>query len=170
MNDQGSGISKDGHRPDGASYAQYVLYNAYDEMFDPNGASREHYHALQARLDTLGPDEMLRRQQAVDRAFLHQGITFTVYGATSSTERIFPTDCLPRILTASEWATIEAGLTQRLEALDLFLKDIYNGGAILSDGVVPRDLVYSCRQYRREMRGVQVPRDAYVSICGSDLL
>lgn len=170
MNDRGSGTSKDGHRPDGASYAQYVLDNAYDEMFGPNGASREHYQALQARLEALGPDEMLRRQQAVDRAFLHQGITFTVYGASDSTERIFPTDCLPRILTASEWATIEAGLTQRLEALNLFLKDIYNDGAILSDGVVPRDLVYSCRQYRREMRGVQVPRDAYVSICGSDLV
>jgi uncharacterized circularly permuted ATP-grasp superfamily protein len=109
---------------------------------------------------------MSRRQQAVDRAFLHQGIAFTVYGKESTTQRIFPTDCLPRILTADEWKTIEAGLTQRVTALNLFLKDIYNDRKILSDGIVPRDLVYGCPHYRREMRGVQVPRDVYVSICG----
>ncbi len=170
MNDQSSDPEDGVGHPAGTAYAKYVLDNAYDEMFDGNGASRPHYRALQARLEALGPEEMTRRQQAVDRAFLHQGITFTVYGATDSTEQIFPTDCLPRILTATEWATIETGLKQRVEALNLFLKDIYNDGAILSDGVVPHDLIYSCRQYRREMRGVQVARDAYVSICGSDLV
>jgi uncharacterized circularly permuted ATP-grasp superfamily protein len=170
MNKQEPGPIGSEQRPAGASYSKYVLDNAYDEMFDSSGESRPHYRALQARLEALGSEEMIWRQQAVDRAFLHQGITFTVYGAADATEKIFPTDCLPRILTASEWATIEAGLKQRVEALNLFLKDIYNDGAILSDGEVPRDLVYSCRQYRREMRGVQVPRDAYVSICGSDLV
>ncbi len=170
MDNRNSGSGPDLQRPSGESYKNYVLDNAYDEMFNAGGVSRLHYRALQARLEALGSEEMIRRQQAVDRAFLHQGITFTVYGASDSTEQIFPTDCLPRILTASEWATIEAGLKQRVDALNLFLKDIYNDGAILSDGVVPRDLVYSCRQYRREMRGVQVPRDAYVSICGSDLV
>jgi uncharacterized circularly permuted ATP-grasp superfamily protein len=148
----------------------YLLDRAYDEMFEADGATRDHYRALKTRLDEFGPDEMVGRQQAVDRAFLHQGITFTVYGEDSTTERIFPTDCLPRIVTAAEWRKIEAGLTQRIQALNLFLKDIYGDGKILSDGVVPRDLIYACPQYRRELRGVQVPRDVHVSICGSDLV
>ena len=150
--------------------AQYLLDNAADEMFEHDGSTRPHYQALKARLDDFGPDEMFRRQQVVDRAFLHQGITFTVYSEDSTTERIFPTDCLPRILTAAEWRHIEAGLAQRIEALNLFLKDIYGEGKILSDGVVPRDLISSCPQYRREMCGIQVSQDVHVSICGSDLI
>jgi uncharacterized circularly permuted ATP-grasp superfamily protein len=156
--------------PTAGAPEQYLLDNACDEMFEHDGATRPHYRALKARLDDFGPDEMFRRQQVVDRAFLHQGITFTVYSEDSTTERIFPTDCLPRILTASEWQHIEAGLAQRIEALNLFLKDIYGEAKILADGIVPRDLNYSCPQYRREMCGVQVSRDVHVSICGSDLV
>jgi uncharacterized circularly permuted ATP-grasp superfamily protein len=105
-----------------------------------------------------------------DKAFLQQGITFTVYGDNQGTERIFPFDLVPRIITAPEWRTLERGLTQRLTAINLFLKDIYHDERILSEGVVPRDLVQSCRHYRREMRGVHVHRDIYVSVCGTDLV
>ena len=111
-----------------------------------------------------------RSQQAADLAFLHEGITFTVYGSKEGTERIFPNDLLPRIIAAREWMTIEKGLTQRLTALNLFLRDIYHEGRILADKVVPRELIYSCRHFRREMRGLNVPRDIYVSICGTDLI
>ena len=83
-----------------------------------------------------------RRKQAADLSFLNQGITFTVYGREEGTEQIFPYDLLPRIITAAEWATVERGLTQRITALNLFLKDIYNEGRILEDGVVPREVVY----------------------------
>ena len=115
-------------------------------------------------------DELRRRQIEADRAFLTQGITFTVYGDEQGTERIFPFDLLPRIVTAREWDTLERGLTQRLTAINLFLKDIYHEGRILAEGVVPRELVYSCRHYRREMRGVRVHRDIYVSVAGTDLV
>ena len=115
-------------------------------------------------------DELRRRQTDADRAFLAQGITFTVYGDEQGTERIFPFDLLPRIVTAREWETLERGLTQRITAINLFLKDIYNEGRILAEGVVPRELVYSCRHYRREMRGVRVHRDVYVSVAGTDLV
>jgi uncharacterized circularly permuted ATP-grasp superfamily protein len=111
-----------------------------------------------------------RRQQAADLSFLHQGITFTVYGQEEGTERIFPYDLLPRVITNAEWATIEKGLTQRITALNLFLKDIYHGGHILTDGIVPKELVYTCHHFRREMRGVPVPRDIYISVVGSDLI
>jgi uncharacterized circularly permuted ATP-grasp superfamily protein len=118
----------------------------------------------------LRPEELKKSQQAADLSFLHQGITFTVYDDNEGTERIFPNDLLPRIIPGHEWRKIEEGLSQRIVALNLFLKDIYHEGHILADKVVPRELVYSCRHFRREMRGLNVPRDIYVSICGSDLV
>ena len=77
---------------------------------------------------------------------------------------------MPRIIPHAEWRKIESGLTQRIAALNLFLEDIYHSGKILADGIVPRELVYSCRHFRREMRGLTVPRGIYVSICGTDLV
>src|SRR5439155_18641068 len=118
----------------------------------------------------LAPDELRKIQSAADLTFVHEGITFTVYGSKEGTERIFPNDLLPRIIPASEWAKIEKGLTQRLTALNLFLRDIYHEGRILAEGIVPRELIYSCKHFRREMRGLIVPRDIYVSICGTDLV
>jgi len=150
--------------------ANYELSGAYDEMFEGAGRARSQYAALLEELASVAPDDLRRRQLDADRAFLTQGITFTVYGDEQGTERIFPFDLLPRIITAREWDTVERGLTQRLTAINCFLKDIYNDGRILSERVVPRELVYSCRHYRREMRGVRVHRDVYVSVAGTDLV
>ena len=154
----------------GAPYANYVLETAYDEMFAADGTVRAHYAALNARLVTLAPEELHRRQQACELSFLHQGITFTVYSDKQATERIIPTDLLPRIVTAAEWTHIEAGLIQRIQALNHFLRDIYGDGRVLKDGVIPRSMIYGSRHYRREMRGVQVPHGAYVNVCGTDLV
>ena len=107
----------------------------YDEMLTPAAAVRPHYTELDARLATLSPDELAERQKTQERFFLLQGITFTVYGAESSTERIIPTDILPRIIPGAEWTRIEAGLIQRLRALNMFLADIYSDQKILMDGV-----------------------------------
>jgi uncharacterized circularly permuted ATP-grasp superfamily protein len=153
-----------------APFRNYLLDQAHDEMFDAHGAARKQYATLFERLLTLDPQDLKQRQAAADLAFLHQGITFTVYGQAEGTERIFPYDLIPRILTAAEWEVIERGLTQRLTALNLFLKDIYTDGRILADGVVPRAIVYSCKHFRREMHGVTVRRDTYVSIAGTDLV
>ncbi|NJN68315.1 MAG: circularly permuted type 2 ATP-grasp protein [Chloroflexaceae bacterium] len=151
-------------------FNNYQLDHAYDEMFDGQGSQRPHYRELYRRLLDLPASELRRRQQAADLAFLNQGITFTVYGNDEGTERIFPYDILPRILTSNDWHIIERGLTQRIVALNLFLKDLYHDEHILKDGVIPRQLIYSCRHYRREMRGVQVPRDVYVAVVGTDLV
>ena len=139
-------------------------------MFESPGVPRSHYQALFRSLLELPAEELKKSQQAADLSFLHQGITFTVYGNEQGTERVFPNDLLPRIIPGTEWQRIEQGLTQRITALNLFLQDIYHQGRILSDGVVPRELIYSCRHFRREMRGLPVPRNIYVSICGSDLV
>ncbi len=151
-------------------FTQYAIDGAFDEMFDREGVARDHYRELYQRLLELPAEELQSRQQAADLSFLHQGITFTVYGNDEGTERIFPYDLLPRIITSSEWSTVEQGLTQRITALNLFLRDIYNEGKILEQGVVPRDLVYSCKYYRRQMRGVRVPNDIYVAVVGTDLI
>ena len=118
----------------------------------------------------LPADEIRRRKHSADLSFLNQGITFTVYGREEGTERIFPYDLLPRLITSAEWNHIERGLTQRVTALNLFLRDIYNEGRILAEGVVPREVVYSCKHFRRQMRGLQVPRNVYIAVVGSDLI
>jgi len=87
---------------------------------------------------------------------LHEGIPFTVYGREEGTEKIFPNDLLRRILTRDEWARIERGLEQRITALN--------------DGVVPREIIYSCKRFRRQMRGFHVRKDAYVTVAGTDLI
>jgi uncharacterized circularly permuted ATP-grasp superfamily protein len=153
-----------------AMLRQYPLDHAFDEMFAAPDQLREHYTPLLEHLATLPPEEILRRKQAADLSFLNQGITFTVYGRDEGTEKIFPYDMLPRIITSAEWAKVERGLTQRITALNLFLKDIYNEGRILKDGIVPRELVYSSPQFRRQMCGLQVPRNVYVAVCGTDLI
>lgn len=153
-----------------AAFARYDLNTGYDEMFEARLTPRTHYEALYKRLLELPPEEFQRRQAAADTSFLNQGITFTVYGDEEGTERIFPYDLLPRVITNPEWDIIERGLTQRITALNMFLTDIYHGGRIMADRVVPRELVYSCRHFRREMRGVHVPRDIYVSVVGTDLV
>jgi uncharacterized circularly permuted ATP-grasp superfamily protein len=152
-------------------FLNYQFDEAYDEMFESPGVPRPHYQALYRTLLESPPEELGKTQQAADLSFLHEGITFTVYGNKEGTERIFPNDLLPRIIPGKEWRVIERGLTQRINALNLFLHDIYHDGHILAAGVVPRDLVYSCRHFRREMRGLDVAREiVYVSICGTDLV
>src|SRR6202795_2942941 len=107
-----------------SSFVNYQFEKAYDEMFEAPGLPRAHYQALYQTLLRLLPEELRRSQQAADLSFLHEGITFTVYGNKEGTERIFPNDLEPRIIPSHEWAQIEKGLTQRQTALNLFLKDI----------------------------------------------
>ncbi len=151
-------------------FSEYQLGAAYDEMFRTYGRPRRHYRGLFSRLLSLPADELRRFKQEADVSFFNQGITFTVYGRNEGTERIFPHDLLPRIIPASEWEIIERGLTQRITALNLFLKDIYHQSKILKDGIIPGEIIYTCKHFRRQMRGVKVPRDVYVSVCGTDLI
>ncbi len=111
-----------------------------------------------------------QRRELADSAFLLQGITFTVYNDGRGTERLFPFDLVPRIIPNSEWTRIEQGLTQRVLALNLFLQDIYGPQNILNDRKIPRSLVYSCRHFRREVMGLQVPRGIYTHVAGIDLV
>lgn len=152
-------------------FASYeVNSTCYDEMFKTSGVPHDHCRKLWETLNIMPSASIATMQERAERSFLHEGITFAVYGEESAQERIIPIDLLPRILDAKAWNLIERGLRQRLEALNRFLADIYGPARILSDGVLPTDLVYGCPQYRIEMRGVEVPHGTYVSLCGTDLV
>src|ERR1700761_1689085 len=142
----------------------------FDEMFSGDGEVRPHYAALFERFQSLDPEEFEQRRTAVDAAFLRQGITFTVYSDELGTERIFPFDLVPRIIPASEWSQIEAGLKQRMLALNLFLKDVYSDQRIIKEGLVPLEDVISAKHFRPEMMGFSAPKDVYIHVCGSDLV
>src|SRR5579872_6197497 len=151
-------------------FGDYAMGPAYDEMFRANGRPRTHYRNLYTQLLKLPPEELHRFKKEADLSFFNQGITFTVYGREEGTERIFPHDLLPRIITSSEWATIERGLSQRITALNLFLRDIYHEGRSLAAGVVPREIVYSCKHFRRQMSEFSVPKNIYITVVGTDLV
>jgi uncharacterized circularly permuted ATP-grasp superfamily protein len=119
--------------------AHYQQHGLYDETFQCDGTPQPGCEALVGRLQRLSADELRRYQQAADAAMLQMGITFQVYGDERATERIFPFDILPRLIRFEEWRRIEAGLRQRIRALNLFLDDIYNQQRILAAGVVPAD-------------------------------
>ncbi|WP_395738382.1 circularly permuted type 2 ATP-grasp protein [Prosthecobacter sp.] len=151
-------------------FNDYQPESFFDEVFSDSGKARPHYGAMLDSAGSLTPSEYSTRQKAVDAAFLRQGVTFTVYGDDQGTERIFPFDLMPRIIPQREWETVEAGLIQRITALNLFLNDIYHGQKIITDKAVPSDLVLSASHYRPEFRGIKVPHGIYIHICGTDLV
>ncbi|MCC5948132.1 MAG: circularly permuted type 2 ATP-grasp protein [Nitriliruptoraceae bacterium] len=153
-------------------FARYDLDGFFDEVFATDGgAVRPHYTELISRLARLSPADLERRERIRDGIFRTQGITFTVYGDDAGVERTFPMDLLPRIIPASEWATIEAGVVQRVTALNRFLDDLYTGEqAAVHDGVVPRWLIETASGFTREAFGIHVPHAARCLVSGVDLV
>ena len=115
-------------------------------------------------------DELGSIQDRVTRSFSNEGITFTVYGDDEADERIIPIDCLPRLMSATEWRGLAKGLTQRLRALNFFLGDVYGESRIIRDSLIPADLVKGCPHFRPEMRGFSAPHGTWVGVCGADLV
>jgi uncharacterized circularly permuted ATP-grasp superfamily protein len=122
------------------------------------------------RVRAIGLGALRARAAAAESELMNLGVTFTVYSDASAIDRILPFDCLPRIVTAAEWARLERGVAQRVRAINLFLGDIYGEERILRDGVVPRGLVLGNPNYRPEMVGFPVRFGTYVHICGIDLV
>src|SRR3954470_3143988 len=151
-------------------FDKYEVDGLFDEMFVAPGEPRQHYRAVAERLVGMGADAFARRVRMADMTFRNQGITFTVYSDTRGVEKIFPFDLVPRIIPADEWSLIERGLTQRITALNLFCQDIYHDQRILKEGIIPPELIYGAKMFRREMLGIDVPRDVYIHICGTDLI
>jgi len=148
----------------------YKVNHGFDEMVCAQKGVRSHYQKFHELFNDLTPTEFEAKRQAVDTAFLRQGVTFNVYGDAAGAEKVFPFDLLPRIIPAKEWEHLERGLAQRITALNLFLHDIYHEQKILKDGVIPEFYVLSARHFRREFVNFNVPKDIYIHICGTDLI
>ncbi|MFY8003363.1 MAG: circularly permuted type 2 ATP-grasp protein, partial [Chitinophagaceae bacterium] len=131
---------------------------------------REQYNKVFDALKLLSVEALQQKDRVAAELFMNQGITFTVYSDNKGIERIFPFDIIPRIITATEWEHIEKGIKQRLKALNLFLKDVYNKQEIVKDGIIPADLIASCPHFTREVAGIKVPHDIYIHISGIDLI
>jgi uncharacterized circularly permuted ATP-grasp superfamily protein len=146
----------------------------YDEMSADDGAIRAPYRQYQDWLLRQNAERMSNKRAEADLVFRRVGITFAVYGEKdedgSGTERLIPFDVIPRILTAAEWKMLEAGLAQRVRALNLFIHDVYHDQAILKAGKVPAEQVLGNSQYRPEMQGVDVANNIYSHIAGIDLV
>ena len=141
-----------------------------DEMFDDRGGFRGDYRELAEILQRWPLEEHLQREERADLALLSAGITFNVYSEEEGTERIFPFSLIPRIIGAQEWANVEAGLKQRLQALNLFLSDVYGEQRILKQRIVPDEIVLGSPGYRPEMAGFRPPLGVYAHVAGCDLV
>jgi uncharacterized circularly permuted ATP-grasp superfamily protein len=146
------------------------MADCFDEMRGADGAVRPAYAGLEAWLGDLSPDLLDQRCQEAELLFRRIGITFAVYGEADSTERLIPFDVIPRILASAEWQLLERGLTQRVKAINMYLKDIYGRREILKAGIIPEDLVFQNQVFRPEMNAQKVPHDVYVHIAGIDIV
>nr|WP_262927439.1 circularly permuted type 2 ATP-grasp protein [Phytohalomonas tamaricis] len=142
----------------------------HNEMVTTEGQCRAHYRTYQRWLDDTPAELLNRKRREADLLFHRAGITFTVYGDDSGTERLIPFDTIPRIIPASEWSMLEAGCRQRVQALNAFLNDIYHDQRILTENIVPADQVLTNPQYQMAMRGVTLPHGIYSHISGIDLI
>lgn len=147
-----------------------VQKNCFDEIFSAPGEPHPSCETFTQRLQDLTDEELTRRQESAEFLLRDLGITFTVYGHESGTEKIWPFDLLPRIIDGNEWGPIEQGLKQRIEALNLFVDDIYNERRIIKDGVVPEALLETSKTYRKQMTGFHAPQGAWCHISGVDLI
>ncbi|MFO0940947.1 MAG: circularly permuted type 2 ATP-grasp protein [Pirellulales bacterium] len=152
------------------AFENYDTESINDELFHADGQPRLGAKLLIEQLNSMSMEEIRNRQQAMDRSLLHMGITFTVYGDESGTEKIFPFDLIPRIVEAFEWSHIEAGLKQRIKALNHFIHDIYHEQEIVNDEVLPRDLLEKAKSFRHQCVGLNPPGGIWCHVTGTDLV
>jgi uncharacterized circularly permuted ATP-grasp superfamily protein len=148
----------------------YFLNDAYDELIAPDGRPRPAARSLFQYLASLEPSVLAARRDAVDAAIMAMGITFTVYSDGSNIDRAWPFDIVPRVIPRSEWERIEAGLKQRLAALNLFIDDLYNAQRIVKDGVFPLEVLEGSKNFREQCRGISPRFGVWAHVCGTDLV
>lgn len=155
---------------DQLSFGAYSPDGFYDEYFTADATPRPETKLLIQALDSLEPGDLKRRQNAIDRALMQMGITFTVYGHEQGTEKIWPFDVIPRILALSEWDLIERGLKQRIKALNAFIADMYDAQNVIRDGAIPAHVVESATTFRHQCKGLKPPRGIWCHVTGTDLV
>jgi uncharacterized circularly permuted ATP-grasp superfamily protein len=151
-------------------WKQYDPGNLYDELIGAAGQPRPAARVLANYLKSLSDQQLARRQRAAELAIAEMGITFTVYSEGENIDRAWPFDIIPRVIALKEWQQIEAGLKQRITALNLFIEDIYNGRRIIKDKVFPRSMLAGSKNYLPQCEGASPRFGVWAHICGSDLV
>jgi uncharacterized circularly permuted ATP-grasp superfamily protein len=151
-------------------FANYQLETFFDELFEVQGKPRLGSKLLVEKIQSLSTENLLTKQRAAETMLLQMGITFAVYGSDEGSEKIFPFDIIPRIVEGKEWDKIESGLKQRIFALNAFLEDIYNERKIIKDRIIPEEVVFSSKTYRKECEGFSPPRSIWCHVTGTDLV
>jgi uncharacterized circularly permuted ATP-grasp superfamily protein len=149
---------------------EYTSHTAYDELLDRELKPRPAAQPLFDYLNSLNEDELSQRQQAVDATIMAMGITFTVYSEAGNIDRVWPFDPIPRVMGRKEWESIQAGLKQRLRALNLFINDLYNEQQIIKDGVFPAEVLEGSGNFRPQCVGIAPCFGVWAHICGTDLV
>jgi uncharacterized circularly permuted ATP-grasp superfamily protein len=152
------------------TFDNYNTEGFFDEMFTSDGQIRSGYTFFKDRVEQLTKEEFMRRQISAERALMAMGITFNVYSENEGTERIMPVDIIPRIVSAQEWEKMEKGLIQRITALNLFLADIYSDQKIIKDGIIPKEVIYSSKNFLEPCMGIKPPKNIWIHITGTDLI
>ncbi|MCA9060479.1 MAG: circularly permuted type 2 ATP-grasp protein, partial [Planctomycetaceae bacterium] len=148
------------------SFVDYTTDGFRDELFTDSGQPRPGSDLLVHAINQMPPGELQLRQDAINRALLRMGITFTVYGSEDGTEKIFPFDIIPRIVQAFEWQHIEAGLRQRIKALNCFIHDVYHDQQIIRDNVIPAGILEKAKSFRPQCVGLNPPKGIWCHITG----
>jgi uncharacterized circularly permuted ATP-grasp superfamily protein len=150
--------------------ASYENDGFFDELVDEFGRPRPDAEELVNLIDKMPPGELMRRQKAIERTLYQMGITFTVYSDHAGTEKIMPFDVVPRIVSSVLWHHVDAGLKQRIKALNLFLSDVYSDQQIVNDGIVPRELIDSAKTFLPQCMGLKPFHDVWCHVTGTDLI
>ena len=154
----------------GTLFSGYESDGFFDEMIGEDGEPRAAARLLAQEVASLRKGELQLRQQAAERALVQAGITFNVYSDNQGVEKVLPFDLIPRIVSSGEWSRLERGLRQRIQALNMFIGDVYHRQKVIKDGIVPREIIESSKGFRLECMGLNPPRDVWCHIVGTDLV
>jgi uncharacterized circularly permuted ATP-grasp superfamily protein len=148
----------------------YTDGSAWDELITPKGNARSAAQRAVRYISSLSDEDLRERRDAAELAMRVMGITFTVYSEEGGIDRTWPFDIIPRIISAREWARTDAGLKQRVQALNMFIADLYGKQQIIRDGVFPKSVLTQSVNMRKQCMGIRPAFDVWAHICGSDLV
>jgi uncharacterized circularly permuted ATP-grasp superfamily protein len=152
------------------TFEVYDPEDFHDELFEALGKPRSHCASLIHHMIELGIEQLERQREMAEIALFKLGVTFNVYSDNQGVEKIFPFDVIPRIIDAAEWSQLEAGLKQRIQALNLFLDDVYNERKIIKDGIIPEEIVNTASGFLKPCLGIKPPTGVWCHITGTDLV
>ncbi len=152
------------------SLESYDPEEFYDELFVAKGEPRSQAASLIQWMQNLGIEQLEQHRQTAEIALYKLGVTFNVYNDDRGVEKIFPFDIIPRLISSQEWQYLEKGLKQRIQALNLFLNDIYSSQQIIQDGKIPSEVISTAPGFLKPCIGIEPPHKVWCHITGTDLV